>query len=215
MRAPTGQGGAPICFTAVIVTVPGALDGAADDVDGCSAAWPVGCAPVEPASRSTACGTHGQDRFQALCDALRAARQVDDQRRRRRSRRPRATSAAIGVCARPAVRISSAKPGRLALDDVLRRLGRDVARPEPGAAGRHDQPVVHGQLAQRALDLRPLVGHDDPAADVEPGGAQERLGRVARRVVPRAVRDAVRHRDDGGATRPVDHGANPPISAGG
>jgi hypothetical protein len=111
-------------------------------------------------------------------------------------------SAAIGVCASPAARISSAKPPRSMTSFVA---GRDVARPEPGAPGRHHQAVVHGLLAQRSFDLRPLVGHDDPIVHIE-RGPEDLLGCLARLVLARAVGDTVRDRDHGGAARSLDHG---------
>ena len=88
-------------------------------------------------------------------------------------------------------------PGSLALQHGARRLGRHVARCEPRAAGREHELGGRGELLDRRGDLVGLVGHDAPL-DLVAVSAQELVEQVAARILRRAARDAVRHRQDGG-----------------
>ena len=87
-------------------------------------------------------GDDREDHLEALERAARRAGQVADQRLAPRARTPRATACrSRGRPSSLARRIASAMPGRLALDDRARALGREVARAEAGAAGRDDSPA--------------------------------------------------------------------------
>src|SRR3954453_14584320 len=50
-------------------------------------------------------------------------------------------------------------PGRLPVENVLRRFRGDVARGETRAARRQDEPRLRGELANRVSDERTLVRH--------------------------------------------------------
>ena len=83
-------------------------------------------------------------------------------------------------------RIASAMPGRLALDHRARALGREVAGPEAGAAGRDDEPgEAVGEVAERGGHGLDAVGAH-AALDHLVAGRGQTLGEgTAARVVAR------------------------------
>ncbi len=114
---------------------------------------PVGCEPVAPPSSSIACPTTGST-------ASRLSRTPFGLPGRFRNKvvprgagdRPREGRHGRRVEPDPAHELGQTR--RLALEDRARRLGRDVARSEPGAAGGDDEserPAVR-DLAQQRLD---------------------------------------------------------------
>ena len=158
-----------------------------------SSRWPVGWAPVDPPRSSTACGTTGSTaasdsrtpfglpgRFtiSVAADAPATARD----------------SAAIGVCGEPGGAHQLREPRGVPVDHGAGRLRRHVSRPEPGAAGRHDQRVRAGELPERRLDLRTLVGDDPAIGDLEPGLAEHLHRGVAGSVLTGALRRRRRRR---------------------
>jgi hypothetical protein len=84
--------------------------------------------------------------------------------------------------------------GRLPVEHLARGLGRDVARREPRAARRQDEPRARDELAQRGDDPVVLVRHHTPL-DLVALAAEQLLEQVAARVVRRAARDAVGRRE--------------------
>ncbi len=90
--------------------------------------------------------------------------------------------------------------GRAAVDDVLGRLRRHVARPEARPAGDHDEvhAVVVGEPSQGRGDLVALVGHGDPVGDLEAGLGQPCAQCVPGGVLPGAPADPVAGGDDPG-----------------
>ncbi len=115
IRLPTRHGGDPIAFTAVASTWaarPGARASGPVVAAGVGAACacPVGCAPVAPPSSCTACGTTGSSASSDSATPLGLPGRLTT----RASPTTPATArdrAAIGVCASPAARMSSASPG--------------------------------------------------------------------------------------------------------
>ena len=108
--------------------------------------------PVAPSEQLHRVRQHREDRLERLAHALRLPRQVDDQRvadvpavaaRQRRHRRLREPRGAHQL----------GEPRRLPLDHRLGRLGRDVARAEPGAAGRDDERVGRRRGARNAASI--------------------------------------------------------------
>ena len=87
-------------------------------------------------------------------------------------------------------------PGRRSLEEGRRRLGRDVARPEPGSACREDDARPLDDRVQGGCDLVAVVG-DDAALDLVPLGGEELREELAARVLALARRDAVRDGEDG------------------
>src|SRR5581483_426243 len=67
---------------------------------------------------------------------------------------------------------------------------RDVARAEAGAAGRHDEGRLRGEVDDGVRDRRPLV-RDDPSDDVEAVLGQQAGKHVAAPVLARPGGDAV------------------------
>jgi len=99
---------------------------------------------------------------------------------------------------------------------ALRRAGDDLAIVSYGAyvhvGMRVAEKLAADGIQASVLDLRSLVRNDGAPVHVEPGAAKDRLGDVTRFVLPRAVRDTVRHGDHGGETRAFSHGLHPPTS---
>ena len=81
------------------------------------------------------------------------------------------------------------------LDQHLCRLGRDVARRDPGATRRQDHVGRGCELGDRRRDPVGLV-RDDAALDAVPVGLQTPGEQVAARVLDDAARDAVGDRED-------------------
>ena len=79
---------------------------------------------------------------------------------------------------------------RLTLQHRARRLGRDVARREAGAARRQNEVGARGELLDRDGDRVGLVGNDAPD-DRIPVGAQQLLEQVAARVLRLTARHAI------------------------
>ena len=201
---PTGHGGAPICFTAVIVTIP-ARGGRRRRVRRPS--WPVGCAPVDAAEQLHGVRHDPEDRLRFSRTPFGLPGRFDDQRACRRSRRPPATERRHRRLHEPGGAHQLGQARRLAFDDGLRGLGRDVARPEPGAAGRHHQR--RGPRPARAARARsPAVRRARRSDRPRRTPAPRRIASAASpdSSVARAVRDTVRDRDHGGAARSLDHG---------
>ena len=150
-----------------------------------------------PPSSSIACGSTGEDRLERLPHALRRPRQVHDQRRRRSCRRSPRDSAAIGVCASPAARISSASPGASRSSTALVASGVTSRGPNPVPPVVTTSVCDAARRTQRPLDrrrARPATTSRD--GDVEAGAGEQLLAASpepsAR--VPRG--DAVGDRED-------------------
>src|SRR3954453_15637739 len=112
----------------------------------------------------------------------------------------RAGDAARGLCVRGGVEgvgpESLGDPGGLALEHVLRRLRRDVARGKPGAAGREDKPRFRGDLTNCGCYEWALVRHE--AADhLVTVPAEQLFEDVPASVLGLAARDAVGDGQDG------------------
>ena len=137
---------------------------------------------------------HRHDRLERLERSARAAGYVDDERPG-----PDADHAARqdGHRCRPAALRPDqlGQTGDLVVDDGRRRLRGDVARGQPGPAGRHDQRVVRRAVDQRLLDLPALVGHDAPL-DREPQRGQALGEPVAGGIVALRCRDTVADGED-------------------
>ena len=85
-------------------------------------------------------------------------------------------------CLRPPCRAHGlAHPGHLVVDDGLRRLWRDIARREAGAAGGYHERVTDGGCGQRPRDPSLLIGDDhplDPEAELLQATAHVSAGRI-------------------------------------
>src|SRR6266536_2221925 len=152
-------------------------------------------------------GEKRQHCLEALPDRLRAPRQVQDEGLPHGSSDP-AGQGGLRRVRQPGGPRELGQPRRLALQDRPRRLGGDVAGPEPRAAGRDDQRgSLRGELSQYGLDLGSLVRHHPPLDVAEPGLPQQLRGHLARGVLARSpghpVRDRDHHRSDVGARGPV------------
>src|SRR6266545_4248682 len=127
MRLPTRHGGEPATLTARASTQdrssssPGLARGSA---------WPVGCAPVSPARSSSACGRTGNtaSRLSRTPAGLPGRFRISVPPRLPATARD---SAAIGVVSRPAVRISSARPGASRSITALVASGVTSRGPKP------------------------------------------------------------------------------------
>jgi hypothetical protein len=92
------------------------------------------------------------------------------------------------------------QPGGRSFDDLVRRLRRDVAGPEPGAARRDDQACARVHLsAQRRDYCGSIVGNDHPIDVRITKLRQVTFGEIAGFVLASAVRDTVTDGDNGNA----------------
>ena len=121
--------------------------------------------------------------------------------------RPR-ESIPCGEAAIDTARMCSSRPA-WPVDDPRRGLRGDVARGEPGAAGRQDEVGGGGELPQRLLDLVGLVGDGAPLGDVESRACEAVDEKVAAQILAGAGRDTVGHRQDGRPHRCL----TPPVPA--
>ena len=169
---PIWQGGDPATtFTAVTST---RSVGATSTRAAAVAGW----APVAPSESSIACGSTGStassdsrtpfgDPGRLMTNASPIVPAV-----------PR-DSAAIGVCASPAARISSLSPGASRSSTALVASGVTSRGPNPVPPVVTTSVVRRGQAHQRPFDLGALVRHDLPDRDVEPRAGEQLLRRVA------------------------------------
>ena len=160
------------------------------------------CLPVRasrsPASKLERVRERGLQDGVAVAAAAGRAGQVDDERR--------ADDAGDAAREQRVRRLARARrrespraiPGASRSITVARRLGRDVARREPGAAGREHEPRVVGELARSRRRSRRRSSGTTGARRRSPSPrAAPRAGRRSR---PRAspARDAVRDGQHGG-----------------
>jgi hypothetical protein len=90
------------------------------------------------------------------------------------------------------------QPGGRSLDDLGRRLRRDVTGAEAGAAGRDHQSRAGVHLcAQSRGYCGSIVGDNHPIADGVAGVGELTFGEIAGLVLAGAVRDTVADGDDG------------------
>ncbi len=133
---------------------------------------------------------------EAVPAATRGAGQVDDQRPLAHARD--ASREQSVRCPRDRVGANRLRdPGRDALERAHRRLGRDVPRPESGAAGGQDEPGLVGELGDRVGD-RVLVVGNGAADDLETLGLEQLLEQIAAPVLAPARGDPVRDGENGG-----------------
>src|SRR5947208_17097023 len=99
------------------------------------------------------------DQLEAVAAAARGAWESDDERLA-----PHARDAAAEQTVRSLGGGGGTKglrnSGHTPVEDGLRRLRSEVARRDPGAAGRQNEPRLPSELAKGCGDLRTLVGHD-------------------------------------------------------
>jgi hypothetical protein len=140
---------------------------------------------------------HGPQHREPVATPPARAREVHDQRRpvraRHAPRQQRVRRALRGV---GADRLGQA--GRLPLEHVARRLGRDVPGRETGPAGGEDEARSTRELCERRRDRLAIV-RDDAPLDLEPLGPQELVEQLAAAVFAAPLGDAVRDREDGGS----------------
>ena len=169
---PTAHGGEPIIRTAFASTHESP---AAPPAPGPRSARPV---PARMPARRAAQELHGvrdhrEHGRERLPDALRAPGEVEDQRRSQRAPATARESAAIGVCASPVARISSARPG--ASRSITARVASGVTSrgPKPVPPVVTTSPFAAGQLPERRLDLRSLVRDHARDRHLEPRFAEQ------------------------------------------
>ena len=151
-------------------------------------------------SSSTACGSTGSTASSDSRTPFGLPGRFTDQRGPRAPATAR-ESAAIGVWRSPAARISSASPAprgrsRRASPRASRLADRSRCRRSYTTS-----PLRPGELAERLLDLRPLVGNDPTSVTSNPASRRSSGRGVAGPVLARALRDAVRDGQHGGSGR--------------
>jgi hypothetical protein len=131
----------------------------------------------------------------AVATTARGSRQIDDERRADDACDAAREQAVRRL--RDRVRAQRFRDtGGFALDDVARRLGRDVARRDPRASRRQDELRLGGERPERSRDLLALV-RDRAPYDVEPVRLEQLLEQVAAPVVARSGDRRVGNRQDG------------------
>src|SRR6056297_1017847 len=204
-RAPTAASGTPGSMGATTPTSPSSRDAArttsASQVTRRSSSVP-GAGIAGRLARQHVQRVR-QDRHQSLERLLRSGRAAGKVHDQRAASDPYDTAREHRERRRP--RSLGAHPlrhaGHVAIDDVARRLGRPVARSQPGAsAGQHQVgPFRVGPEAQLRADPRLLVGNQ-VVVDLDVRTSRENLAdRLHGGIVPCAGRATVADGEDGGA----------------